>query len=350
MSQPTLSIGLPVYNGENFIAEAIESLLAQTYTDFELIISDNCSTDGTQQICEKYAALDDRVRYHRAEENQGAKWNFPHVFSLATGKYFKWAAHDDVCHPEMIQRCIDVLDAEPDVVLVMPETALIDADSRLIIPQPNTWTSGCTTRADEEKRLRMLTSKDASQRYFGVLLMSLRCYEVFAVVRTEDMRRSGTYRGYNGSEKVFLAEMALMGRFVEIPEPLFYSRWHDSRFSSNTEGTGQNQLVDPKKSRKIAIPHEILCGVGYFRRILDVKISITDRLKCLAVWTRFILRPEKWGTILTKLFTGKSNTVELSPSLERGERIQVGWNQLQESAPAAGTKTTTDQESTHASA
>ena len=321
---PTVSVGIPVYNGENFVAEAIESLLGQTFEDFELIISDNASTDGTREICEHFAGLDPRVRYHRADVNQGAKWNFPNVFHLARGKYFKWAAHDDLCAPTMIEKCVGVMEADSSVVMCMPRTAIINSDSRLVLSNLHKYTSGCETDAEERERLRCLSSPRVHERYLGVLLRSLRCYEVFALVRRDAMAKSGLYRGYNGSEKVFLAEMALMGRFVELDEDLFYSRWHDSRFSSNTRGTGQNDLVSPKKSKKFAVPHEILCGVGYFRRMLEADISLLDRLRCLGVWGRFVLRPEKWKVILAKLLTGHSNTVELPDEPQLGDRVQIG--------------------------
>src|SRR3954470_15735733 len=88
---PLVSIGLPVYNGARYIAEALESLLAQTYTAFELIISDNGSTDATRSICEEFAARDGRVRYVRHETNRGLAWNWNHVFELSRRPYFKWS-------------------------------------------------------------------------------------------------------------------------------------------------------------------------------------------------------------------------------------------------------------------
>src|SRR5690242_6344650 len=98
-TSPKVSIGLPVYNGERFLAEAIDSVLAQTFTDFELIISDNASTDRTPEICKAYAEKDSRIRYYRNEENQGASWNFNRVFELSRGMCFQWLAHDDYIAP-----------------------------------------------------------------------------------------------------------------------------------------------------------------------------------------------------------------------------------------------------------
>src|SRR3954470_1068595 len=94
--RPRVSIGLPVYNGQRFLAPAVSSLLAQTFADFELVICDNASTDDTEAICRRFAERDPRVRYHRNEQNVGAAPNFNRALALSTGQYFKWAAHDDL--------------------------------------------------------------------------------------------------------------------------------------------------------------------------------------------------------------------------------------------------------------
>ena len=91
---PLVSIGMPVFNGEDYVEAALDSILTQTFTNFELIISDNASTDRTEEICNDFADSDDRIRYYRQEKNLGAAANFNRVFELSSGKYFKWAAHD----------------------------------------------------------------------------------------------------------------------------------------------------------------------------------------------------------------------------------------------------------------
>jgi glycosyltransferase involved in cell wall biosynthesis len=106
---PRLAIGLPVHNGERYVSQAIDSLLGQTFTDFTLIVSDNGSTDATEEICRAYARRDARIRYHRSDENRGAAWNFNRVFELADSPYFKWAAYDDLCAPHFVERCIEFL-------------------------------------------------------------------------------------------------------------------------------------------------------------------------------------------------------------------------------------------------
>ena len=110
---------MPVYNGQNYIVQALDSLLSQTYSDFELIISDNASTDSTQDICKDYASRDARISYVRQVENLGAIPNFNRVFELSRGQYFKWASHDDLCEPTCLERCVEVLEHQPEYYGVM---------------------------------------------------------------------------------------------------------------------------------------------------------------------------------------------------------------------------------------
>ena len=129
---PRLTIGLPVYNGENFVAEAIESLLGQTFEDFELIITDNSSTDGTADICRQYEKLDPRIRYVRQQRNIGIGPNHNFIVAEARGEFVKWASHDDLYARDMIERCVQALDEYPDVVLAHPWTAMIDGSGEVI--------------------------------------------------------------------------------------------------------------------------------------------------------------------------------------------------------------------------
>src|SRR5687767_9303189 len=120
-NEPRVSIGLPVFNGESHLALALDSVLAQTFGDFELVISDNGSTDSTRQICEDYAKRDARIRYLRSDENRGAAWNYNRVFERSRGAFFKWMAHDDLIAPQYLERCVEALDRAPaTTVLAFP--------------------------------------------------------------------------------------------------------------------------------------------------------------------------------------------------------------------------------------
>jgi signal transduction histidine kinase len=211
-----------VRNGAAFLAETLDSLLAQTYADFELIICDNASHDGTRQICESYAARDERVRYLGSDVNHGAAWNYNRALRSATGRYFKWAAHDDLCAPTYLERCVEVLDRAPDsVVLTYPKTVMIDAEGNLLGP----YEDGLDLRAQQpHQRLRTL---------FRNLVLS---NAVFGLIRKDALDRTAGHGDYISADYVLLAELALQGQFWEIPEPLFLRREHPgtSRHANRT--------------------------------------------------------------------------------------------------------------------
>ena len=212
---PRISIGLPVYNGERYLATAIESVLNQTFQDFELIISSNASTDFTDEICRSYAAKDARIQFERLNENVGAAANFNRVFHRSRGEYFKWAAHDDICMPSFFQRCMETLDAAPEnVVLCMPKVTRIDQNGVEV------------TGYDDGLELRQRT---ATSRMIELArrVLACGCHSVFGVVRTAVMRRTRLIAPFVASDAVLLGDLAAEGELWEIPEPLFHSRTHD---------------------------------------------------------------------------------------------------------------------------
>lgn len=229
---PMVSVGLPVYNGERYLAESIESSLAQSFTDFELIISDNGSTDATGKICARYAAEDSRVRVLRVETNQGAAWNYNRVFEAARGRYFRWAPSDDKFHPESLAECVAILDAHPDVVLCYPQTVLIDE------------IGGVIGRYEDDLDLR---SPDVTCRFYDAIRRNRLVSAMYGLMRTEAMRRTAVFAGFPGADVTFLAELVLHGRFWEIPRPLFYRRMHGAASTGLTTMEGVQEWFDPKK-------------------------------------------------------------------------------------------------------
>src|SRR5215471_21287277 len=168
-STPLLSVGLFVYNGERFIEESLNSILNQTFTDFELIISDNASTDRTGDIAKAYAKRDDRIRYYRSEKNMGAGWNARRVYELATGKYFKWAAVDDLLEPDLLRRCVEILERDPGCVVAHARTKEVD--------ETGTFIKNYVTpmRSDYD---------DPVARFSEMLLWGGdRCYQIYSVMR-----------------------------------------------------------------------------------------------------------------------------------------------------------------------
>jgi glycosyltransferase involved in cell wall biosynthesis len=211
-SIPRVSIGLIVYNGENFLAEAINSLLAQTFTDFELIISDNCSTDKTESICRDYASRDARIRYYRADENYGATWNHNNVIDLARGEFFKLAAHDDLCEPRFIEACVNALDADQQAILAFTDAKLLRGNFRASMRLHRH-----TLRTD---------ANSAATRFDDMIDADLQGFQVFGCIRTDILRDIKPFGPWKGADRLVMAELALRGSFARVEECLFIYRLH----------------------------------------------------------------------------------------------------------------------------
>ncbi len=210
---PLVSVGVPVHNGAPYLADTITSLLAQDLEDFELIISDNASTDGTESICRDALASDPRVRYHRMAENRGAARNYNRAFEMSRGAFFTWAAHDDRRAPEHLSRCVRGFeDNDPSTVLVYPRARFIDADGRDLGPDTDVM---ATDRLGPVGRLR-----DA----LGHVNMA---NAVFGLIRSSALRRTRLIGPFVASDYVLLAELAMLGPIVEIPDVLFERRLHE---------------------------------------------------------------------------------------------------------------------------
>jgi glycosyltransferase involved in cell wall biosynthesis len=225
---PRVSVGMPVYNGERFLEEALDSILGQSFEDFELVISDNASVDGTEAICRRYASKDDRIRYFRARRNYGIAENFNAVFRLSRGEYFKWAASDDVCGREYLERAVDVLDHDSSIVVAWAKTRAIDESGSLLewsmeISDLNApWS---VHSHDPVVRFRRLVRNWwwAAGPFYGL-------------IRARALDSTQLHRRHTGGDQLLLAELSLLGRFYEIPEELFFVRRsrHSAHLSAGT--------------------------------------------------------------------------------------------------------------------
>jgi glycosyltransferase involved in cell wall biosynthesis len=226
---PRVSVGLPVFNGENFISQTIASILAQTFTDFELIISDNASTDRTEAICRNYVAQDPRIRYYRNDRNLGAAANFNRVFALASSEYFKWAAHDDALAPEYLSECVKGLDDNPSAVLCQTLIQRIGPAGEALSIYDSHLTGTASARP--------------SERFAALVLTIHLCTEVFGVIRREALNRTWLISAYGQADMTLLAELALVGPFVQIRQPLFLHRDHPGRFQQRFSGNRDEVLA-----------------------------------------------------------------------------------------------------------
>lgn len=296
-----VSVGMPVYNGENFIKEAIDSILAQTFEDFELIISDNASTDGTAEICRAYATKDQRIRYYRNGQNIGAAKNFNSVFNLSSGEYFKWAAHDDVLAPEFLERCVEVLDRDSSIILCHTKTGRIDKDTTLF------------GSFDHELQVN---SQKPHERFHDLVCIPHNCVFSFGLIRASVLKIIPLIASYVTSDRILLGELGLLGRFYTVPEQLFLRRDHIQALSCGAYPRLQTRLgwFDSAKVGRINFP-TWRSGIEYFKAVTRTPLSPFERLLCYAQMGAWL--KQQWSGLIKDLVVAAIQLFLLSSGLGR---------------------------------
>jgi hypothetical protein len=302
-----VAIGLPVYNGSRFIEGALTSLLDQSYSDFDLIISDNASTDQTEEICRDFARSDARIRYIRQEKNLGAVPNFNRVFELSDHEYFKWAAVDDFCHPSYLKKAVRVLDAHPEVVWCHARSSHTDEAGQLLDDPASLDVSYVEREASH-----------AHDRFKAVLLGAKGCLDSYGLIRSSAIRKTPLFLPYYGPEKVFIAELALLGQYKEIQETLFFAR-------VVAEGSGNRKTAE-EQQKFIATntPPFRLTRVnfllGYLSAIRRSAPSQTDALRCRISVLQWLFQISKWRAVAIKTLRGQGVG---AGNVERLNRIKM---------------------------
>ncbi len=234
---PLVTVGMPVYNGGSDLHEGIESILEQTFRNFELVVSDNASTDDTEQIVRRYAAEDGRIRYFRNPENVGAPANYNAVFHRARGRYFKWASANDLCKPRFLEACVQELESRSDVVLCYPRTRLWDRDHGRI--------------TDFEDNLDL--PFDDPVRRFIECFHRLRLNNAMnGVIRRDALAKTRLIQNFMASDMTFMAELSLAGKFAEIDEFLFYRRVDRASMAASRSEHSLLAHYDPRRRRAMA--------------------------------------------------------------------------------------------------
>lgn len=256
---------MPVYNSEDFIKESIESILGQSLQDIELIISDNASTDATIDICREFATKDRRVRYYANPANIGVTENYNRVFHYAQGPYFKWASSNDVCAPDFIRRCVDVLDRRPDAVLCYPKTRLFDTE--------------ITCGEDYEDNLDLQEEDPASRFEHLIDRIYSRLDNIMnGVIRTEVLQRTPLHKPFTGSDLSLMAELALFGKIIEVPERLYFRRINAKAHSHKQSKTQMQESYWPLHKKALMFQTWKLF-LGYFTAVLRSQLTYGDKNK-----------------------------------------------------------------------
>jgi glycosyltransferase involved in cell wall biosynthesis len=296
--EPLVTLGLPVYNGEKFIEETLISILNQTFDDFELIISDNASTDATEKICKSYASKDKRIKYHRNEKNLGAAKNNNQLVDMASGKYFKWAAADDLIYPEYLKLCVDILENNTDILISHTKVRIIDENSQHI--------------EDYDDHLHFI-SESSSARLYKYLFRKVSMWNaIFGLIRIEQLRKTTLIGTYLGSDQVLLGELILRGKIFQIPEQLFARRKHpgqaDGAYSAyNTGGKTKKATAamaawyDPENRTKKMLSYNTQRFISYMGSVRRVPLKGNEKFLsylCIFAWAfhKFL-----WTRVVNKI-------------------------------------------------
>jgi glycosyltransferase involved in cell wall biosynthesis len=270
---PEVTVGVPVFNGEHYLTEAVQSICEQTFEDFEVIISDNASTDRTAQICRELASQDARIRYVRQPRNIGVVRNFDFVARAANGKFLKWASANDCCARTMLAKCVDVLRREDDAVLCYGRTCLIDGRGNEIGLYENDLSVQQVRPSERFIEVRSRMTMNNAQN---------------GLIRVKPLRQTRLGRLYPDGDLILMAELALRGTFRLLPDVLLYRRIDEgaaSRFLSDRE---LRVFIDPDSAHK---------GFTTWRRHLDCCWSV---LRAPIAWSEkmaaldFVARSAYW--------------------------------------------------------
>jgi len=268
---PLVSVGLPVFNGEAFLSEAVTSLLCQSLTDFELIISDNASTDRTEEICREAARQDDRIRYIRQSRNFGAPENWNFVAREARGHFFKWASDSDVCSPRFLEACVGPLIDDERLVLCLGGTRYIDEAGGPV---------------DIGVRDLETLEQRPSARFRRVCTDLAMNNEQYGVIRTDALLKTRLDRPYPHGDLVLMAELAMLGGFKLLPEVLLTRRiapGHWARLMSSEQLDGMFWPEGRPTARVVLLRRHF----DYLRTALTAPVAWPERLKAAAFALRF---------------------------------------------------------------
>ena len=277
---PKVAICVPIFNGENFLRQALETIAEQTFKDFEVFLCDNASTDGTAAICREFVERDPRFRYFPSDVNRGASWNYNRGIEMCQSPYLIWAAHDDRWRPQLLEKCVEAMEREPEIGLCYPRSVFIDEqnkelwhfDARLHLRDP-----------DPVKRFTAFVRRYAEPDF---------CNPAFGLFRMSVLRHVPAVAPYPGSDMVMLSEMALNSQVHEVPDVLFERRDHPKRSiraSATSKDVADWFLPGSGKKTKHVIrvwAYKLGEGVWRSQHPLDVKAQ------CYAALMRYYITPQ----------------------------------------------------------
>ena len=267
--KPLVSIGLPVYNGEDYLEDAIKSILEQSFSDFELIIGDNFSNDDTERICTKYVDLDCRVKYFRHSKNYGINFNFKYVLDKSIGKYFMWSAFDDLPENNLLSHLVSVLEQSNEIILVTSDIQNIDykGDSINIQKLEN-------IRIEKAVRYKLLNTiyffrnptSSINHAFYGLYRRDL--------MKNTELNYKNKLISITGMEIPYLAQISLKGVICSVPFVLRKYRRH---------GKSYYHLENDNKKLNYYFSNSLNISFTLLKIILNTRVRGINKLLILGI-------------------------------------------------------------------
>ncbi len=280
--QPCVTIAMPVYNGEEYMREALDSVLSQTFDDLEIIISDNASTDKTEDICREYAENNSHIRYYRNDKNVGAIENFNRLFALSNGKYFQWVSYDDKWSPNFLEDCVAALEKDNSIVLCYGKTEFINSD-------------GDYTRTLQEE-CRYIDCSEPHKRFRDILIRGTSACpsQIFGLIRADTLRKTSLMGEYYGSDRVILSELSLLGKFKRLDSCIYYRRLHN-RQSVRLNPLEKAKWINPQGKRGMKVEKAVY---EYVSTVNKSNIGIYHKAVCYFSIAQLSVKNDKWKKLL----------------------------------------------------
>jgi glycosyltransferase involved in cell wall biosynthesis len=262
-SKPLVTVGVPVFNGERFLAKALGSVEGQNFADFEVVVLDNASTDRTGEIVEQFAKRDHRFKYFRNETNIGLFPNFNRCLGLASGKYFMWLAHDDYLHPDYLKRAVAALEEKPEAVLFHTRITVVDDEERAV---------GSTSSAPG------LDNENISKRFDALVCEPTFALEIFGLIRREQLLKATPMESFLGSDRVVTCRLSLNGPFLSCDDALFFNRDHPNRSCRQDRRILQKE-GEPSWGLRLLSPRSLVY-CGFVRALYDADLPTSTKWSC----------------------------------------------------------------------
>ena len=285
VNHPLVSIGVPVFNGDKLLAQALAALLHQDYNNLEIIISDNGSTDTTSNICKEFVNKDTRVKYFSSEENFGLSWNFNRVLELSSGKYFMWAAHDDLREPSFVRACVEKMEQCPEAVLCQTHTAtFIEGRNKKM----------CVANLNSFESVTGLIER------YRETLNNFPATAIYGLYRSSAMRKTRMFERVIATDLAFIQELSIYGNFVQVPQVLFN---YVGRKKWNTIHQDFKAFLGKDRKPWWYLPFFVLF-CNHWSRILTAELTFSIKLR---LWWVLIENEIKHIINLKKKNYNKSN-------------------------------------------